>query len=221
LRDSVAWGATAKRVEVRLALLLLAAAPSCGRIPPTASPSPARLVAPLRRETLIQGAFVAYTLFWQVGVPGGDPVVFRADGSVENARAGLAGRWTVVDDSTLRIRQTDPMTRQVHDLEFRLRVGEGDLASPPPVAGETTSPRYWIRRRGPVTNHPVPAGAPDTAANSRPPGSALPPGAATVKVTARNQTVSLVLSVRQAVRRAPDSSSPVVLARANTAERLP
>ena len=112
---------------------------------PTSDP----IAAPLRPETLTQGAFVAYTLFWQVAVPGGDSIVFRADGVVENARAGLAGRWRIADDSTLVIEQADRITGQVHATTFRLRGLKGDLVSPVPVAGRSYNPLFWIQRRPP------------------------------------------------------------------------
>lgn len=127
-------------------IALVLGAVGCGRGP--APPAPEGVVTPpLTPTTLIEGQFVAYTLLWQVSAPGGDPIVFQANGTVENLRAGLAGRWTIVDDSTLLIESADRLPG-AKPKEFRLRHAEGDLVSPLPPSGERRSPLYWIRRRG-------------------------------------------------------------------------
>jgi hypothetical protein len=101
---------------------------------------PAGLGALLRRDTLVGGRFVAYTLLWQGSVPGGDPIAFHADGTVENARAGLAGRWTVQDDSTLIIAGSGGALAGTPHT-FRLRGGR--LISPP-TAGAGSNGTWWI-----------------------------------------------------------------------------
>lgn len=55
----------------------------------------------LTRDLLVTGAFVAYTDLWAIGTTDGDPIVFEADGTARNARAGLGGRWRLVDEHTL------------------------------------------------------------------------------------------------------------------------
>jgi hypothetical protein len=101
---------------------------------------------------LVEGHYVVYTLLWQVAVPGGDPIVFRADGTTENQRAGLAGRWTILDDSTLAIQPevvSAPRGLSGPPVSFRLRAGRGALINPvrPDSAGE---PLYQIRRAGTI-----------------------------------------------------------------------
>jgi len=120
-----------------LTLLLLGAAWSCASHPSPRS-TPLSINRPLRAEDLIAGHFVAYTLIWQVSVPGGDPVVFNADASIQNARAGLQGPWVLLSDTSLRI----------GNRVFYQRVSAGDLASS--LSGDTLSghPVYWIRRAG-------------------------------------------------------------------------
>jgi cytochrome oxidase Cu insertion factor (SCO1/SenC/PrrC family) len=55
----------------------------------------------LTREMLIANAFVAYTDLWAIGTADGDPIVFEADGTARNVRAGLGGRWHLADQHTL------------------------------------------------------------------------------------------------------------------------
>ena len=72
-----------------------------------------RRTAYSRSETLLSGTldpavltnerFVAYTDLWAVGVPEGDPIVFRSDGTVENSKAGLRGNWSIEGGNTLNI----------------------------------------------------------------------------------------------------------------------
>lgn len=119
----------------------------CGRDAPPACPAPEPIPSPLRAETLTRLDLVAFTLHWQVAVPGGDPIALEADGVVDNARAGLAGRWHVADDSTLVIEQTDSVSRRISSVVFRLRRPEGDLVSPPPEAGNRSDPLFRIQRR--------------------------------------------------------------------------
>jgi hypothetical protein len=118
-------------------LLLLGAGWGCTSHP-SPSATPLAISRPLRAEDLIAGHFVAYTLFWQVGVPGGDPVIFGPDGSIQNVRAGLQGPWVLLSDTSLRI----------GNRVFYQRVSTGDLASS--LSGDTLSgrPVYWIRRAG-------------------------------------------------------------------------
>jgi hypothetical protein len=118
----------------------------------TKGPAPEALPAggirsPLRSAALIDGQFVAYALYWEVSLPGGDPIVFRADGTVENLRAALSGTWSIANDSTLII--SPPATVYgARPHEFRLRSAEGDLVSPPPESHEVRTPMFWIRRAG-------------------------------------------------------------------------
>jgi hypothetical protein len=106
------------------------------------------IAAPLSADSLTAGHFVAYTLLWQVAVPGGDPIVFRADGTVENTRAGLAGSWRIADDSTLLIRSPDRFAPGAPPRVFRLRGSHGDLASPVPTPDRPGGPVFWIQRQG-------------------------------------------------------------------------
>jgi len=39
----------------------------------------------------------------QVSGPRIDPIVFRANGTVENKKAGLSGDWKIIDDTTLLV----------------------------------------------------------------------------------------------------------------------
>ena len=128
----------------RWAVTIAAGIVACGRV----HPGDGLIAPPLRTETMVEGGFVAYTLYWEAAVPGGDPIHFRADGIVENTGAGLAGRWSVTDDSTLIIFQMDTVTGQTRSREFRLRPAKGGLVSPIPLAGQSQSPVFWIRRKG-------------------------------------------------------------------------
>jgi hypothetical protein len=87
---------------------------------------------PITEDHLVGGDYVAFTTLWQVPVLDGDPVVFLADGTVRNERAGLAGRWAIVDDSTVSIQSTLPGSPPPQ--RFRVRIPEGVMISP-----ETTS----------------------------------------------------------------------------------
>ena len=96
------------------------------------------ITRPLSGEELVTGHFVAYTIFWQVQVPGGDPIVFGNDSSVQNIRAGLQGRWELLDDTTVLIA----------GRPFYHRIVTGDLVSFPPNDTLRLHPLYWIRRAG-------------------------------------------------------------------------
>ena len=90
------------------------------------------IVRPITRERLVNGSFLAYSGLWEVTVPGGDPVRFHPDGRVENRRAGLAGSWTILDDSTVTI----------GNQLFRHRIESGDLFAPMrPVPRDSALPR--------------------------------------------------------------------------------
>jgi len=105
---------------------------------------------PLTSALLEEGHFVVYTLLWQLAVPGGDPIVFRADGAIENTRAGLAGRWTILDDSTLVIQPqvaSAPPGLAGPPITFRLRSSRDALISPV-RADSAGEPVYQIRRAG-------------------------------------------------------------------------
>lgn len=117
---------------------------------PAPGPDSNSLRPPLTSALLVEGHYVVYTLLWQVAVPGGDPIVFRADGTTENARAGLAGRWTILDDSTLAIQPEAPSAPRGLSgppVTFRLRAGRGALISPV-RADSAGEPLYQIRRAG-------------------------------------------------------------------------
>ena len=105
------------------------------------------IARPLTAAQLTAGAFVAYTLAWQVSVPGGDPVVFHSDGTITNLRAGLAGRWRIVNESTLVIGDSGPLSGPPR--MFVQRRAPGDLFSDKVAT--------WITR----------AGAPDPTRGSR------------------------------------------------------
>jgi hypothetical protein len=96
-----------------------AAAPATDTFP-LPSTSPAGLVRPITSEALTSGRFVAFSDYWSVPLPSGDPVRFLADGGVVNERAGLAGTWTILNDSTVRI----------GGAVFRHNAATGDLFSP-------------------------------------------------------------------------------------------
>ena len=135
----------------RLFLFTSLAVMGCSAGPPRQGAESSSLHLPLTPTLLTEGHFVAYTLLWQVSVPGGDPIVFHSDGTVENLRAGLAGRWAITDDSTLTI-QSVPTGGATAALAgppmiFRLWPGRGALVSParPDSLGE---PIYQIRPRG-------------------------------------------------------------------------
>jgi hypothetical protein len=117
---------------------------------PKAASAPDSLRPPLTASVLVDGHFVVYTLLWQVAVPGGDPIVFLADGTTKNMRAGLAGRWTIVDDSTLAIQPevaSAPPGLAGPPVTFRLRASRGALISP--VRSDSAGdPVYQIRRAG-------------------------------------------------------------------------
>jgi len=57
----------------------------------------------LTPELFISQKFIAYTDLWAVWLPDGDPIVFHADSAVDNERAGLQGKWKVLDETTVMI----------------------------------------------------------------------------------------------------------------------
>lgn len=104
----------------------------------------APIVAPLRAEELVSGRFVVYSRLAQADVPGGDPVIFLSDGTVANAHAGLVGRWSVIDDSTLAI----------GSVTFHLRKDVGDLVAPWPLDTLHRAALYRIERDGTSQRNP-------------------------------------------------------------------
>lgn len=108
--------------------------------PPRPLPEVGALARPITRDMLTSQRFIAFSDMWSVPVPGGDPVRFLPDGMVENERAGLAGPWGIVNDSTVMIRGS----------LFRHRVSEGDLFGPFPVRpspGDTPSDQRQLGTR--------------------------------------------------------------------------
>jgi hypothetical protein len=75
--------------------------------PQLASPGhpdkPNVLAGRLTPELFINRRFVAYTDLWGIWLPDGDPIRFSPDGTVENEKAGLRGKWKVLDDATVLI----------------------------------------------------------------------------------------------------------------------
>jgi hypothetical protein len=51
----------------------------------------------------INRRFVAFTDLWGAWNADGDPIVFHADSTVDNEKAGLRGNWRVINDSTALI----------------------------------------------------------------------------------------------------------------------
>ncbi len=112
----------------------------------------AEVVAPvlsgrLTPELFLNEEFVAYTDLWGVAGSEGDPIIFKVDGTVENARAGLRGRWQIVDDATLAI----------NDRKFTFSARHRSLFSPLEPGSEvgyyillrSDSQKWWQDRSKP------------------------------------------------------------------------
>ena len=98
------------RMLLRVSWQLTVAGCAAGGSPKSADHSPGEVTVspggidrPLTRERLLTGRFVAYSAYWSVRVPGGDPIRFLPDGRVENRRAGLAGSWQLLSDTSVQI----------------------------------------------------------------------------------------------------------------------
>jgi len=74
----------------------------------------------LNSKLFISRRFVTYTDLWGTWLPNGDPIVFHADGTVDSEKAGLRGKWKIVDEATVLIA----------DRKFSYSSAKGCLFSP-------------------------------------------------------------------------------------------
>jgi hypothetical protein len=51
----------------------------------------------------INRKFVVFTDLWGAWNPDGDPIIFHADSTVDNEKAGLRGNWKIINDSTVLV----------------------------------------------------------------------------------------------------------------------